>query len=42
VSSFTAEVMAKHRSDRESVLMRLDLLRGTTARALWIADLESV
>jgi DNA topoisomerase-2 len=42
VSSFTAEVMAKHRSDRESVLTRLDLLRGTNARALWIADLESV
>ena len=42
VSSFTAEVMAKHRADRESVLDRLGLLRGTTARALWIADLESV
>jgi DNA topoisomerase-2 len=42
VSSFTAEVMAKHRSDRESVLTRLDLLRGTNARALWIADLESI
>ena len=42
VSSFTAEVMAKHRADRESVLNRLELLRGTTARALWLADLESV
>jgi DNA gyrase/topoisomerase IV subunit A len=42
ISSFTAEVMAKHRSDRESVLNCLDLLRGTTARALWIADLESL
>jgi DNA topoisomerase-2 len=42
VSSFTAEVMAKHRADRENVLSCLDLLRGTTARALWIADLESV
>ena len=42
VSSFTAEVMAKHRADRESVLGRLALLRETTARALWLADLESV
>ena len=42
VSSFTAEVMAKHRADRENVLNRLELLRGTTARALWLADLESV
>jgi DNA topoisomerase-2 len=42
ISSFTAEVMAKHRSDRESVLNCLELLRGTTARALWIADLESL
>jgi DNA topoisomerase II len=42
VSSFTAEVMAKHRSDRESVLNRLQTLRATTARALWLADLESV
>ena len=42
VSSFTSEVMAKHRSDRENVLNRLELLRGTTARALWLADLESV
>lgn len=41
VSSFTSEVMAKHRADRESVLNRLELLRGTTARALWLADLES-
>lgn len=42
ISSFTAEVMAKHRSDRESVLNCLELLRGTTGRALWIADLESL
>jgi DNA topoisomerase-2 len=42
VSSFTAEVMAKHQADRENVLYRLDLLRGTTAQALWLADLESV
>lgn len=42
VSSFTTEVMSKHRSDRENVLNRLELLRGTTARALWLADLESV
>jgi DNA topoisomerase-2 len=42
VSSFTAEVMAKHQADRESVLYRLELLRGTTAQALWLADLESV
>ena len=42
VSSFTSEVMAKHRADRENVLNRLELLRGTTARALWLADLESV
>ena len=42
VSSFTAEVMSKHRADRENVLNRLELLRGTTARALWLADLESV
>jgi DNA topoisomerase-2 len=42
VSSFTAEVMAKHRADRENVLNCLELLRGTTARALWTADLESV
>jgi DNA topoisomerase-2 len=42
VSSFTAEVMAKHRADRESVLNRLELLRGTTAEALWLADLESL
>jgi DNA gyrase/topoisomerase IV subunit A len=42
ISSFTAEVMAKHRADRESVLNRLDLLKGTTAEALWLADLESV
>jgi len=41
VSSFTSEVMAKHRADRESVLGRLELLRGTTGRALWLADLES-
>ena len=41
VSSFTSEVMAKHRADRENVLSRLDLLRGTTGRALWLADLES-
>jgi len=42
VSSFTSEVMAKHRADRASVLDRLELLRGTTGRALWLADLESV
>jgi len=42
VSSFTSEVMAKHRADRESVLNRLELLKGTTAEALWLADLESV
>jgi DNA topoisomerase-2 len=42
VSSFTAEVMAKHRADRESVLNRLELLKGTTAEALWLADLESL
>jgi DNA topoisomerase-2 len=42
VSSFTAEVMAKHRADRENVLSCLELLRGTTARALWLADLDSV
>jgi len=42
VSSFTAEVMAKHRADRENVLSRLELLRGTTAEALWLADLESL
>jgi DNA topoisomerase-2 len=42
VSSFTAEVMAKHRADRENVLSRLELLRGTTASALWLADLESL
>jgi len=42
ISSFTSEVMAKHRADREGVLNRLELLRGTTARALWLADLESV
>jgi hypothetical protein len=42
VSSFTAEVIAKHRADRENVLNRLELLRGTTAQALWLADLESV
>ena len=42
VSSFTSEVMAKHSADRENVLNRLELLRGTTARALWLADLESV
>ena len=42
VSSFTAEVMAKHKADRENVLYRLDLLKGTTAEALWLADLESV
>ena len=42
VSSFTAEVIAKHRADRENVLNRLELLRGTTAEALWLADLESV
>ena len=42
VSSFTSEVMAKHRADRENVLNRLELLKGTTAEALWLADLESV
>jgi len=42
ISSFTSEVMAKHRADRESVLNRLELLKGTTAEALWLADLESV
>jgi hypothetical protein len=42
VSSFTSEVMSKHRADRESVLNRLELLKGTTAEALWLADLESV
>jgi DNA topoisomerase-2 len=42
VSSFTSEVMAKHSADRENVLNRMELLRGTTARALWLADLESV
>ena len=42
VSSFTSEVIARHSADRESVLNRLELLRGTTARALWLADLESV
>jgi DNA topoisomerase-2 len=42
ISSFTSEVMAKHRADRESVLSRLELLRETTARAMWTADLESV
>ena len=42
ISSFTSEVMAKHRVDRESVLNRLELLKGTTAQALWLADLESV
>ena len=42
VSSFTAEVMEKHRADRENVLTRLGLLKGTTARALWLADLESI
>jgi DNA topoisomerase-2 len=42
VSSFTAEVMAKHRADRENVLSRLELLRRTTAEALWLADLESL
>jgi len=42
VSSFTSEVMAKHRADRANVLDRLELLRGTTGRALWLADLESV
>jgi DNA topoisomerase-2 len=42
VSSFTAEVMTKHRADRENVLNRLELLRGTTAEALWLADLESL
>jgi hypothetical protein len=34
--------MAKHRADRENVLSRLELLRGTTASALWLADLESL
>jgi hypothetical protein len=34
--------MSKHRADRESVLNRLELLKGTTAEALWLADLESV
>jgi nitronate monooxygenase len=42
VSSFTAEVMAKHRADRENVLNCLELLRGTTARALWTAALTGL
>ena len=42
VSSFTAEVMARHRAERENVLTSLQLLRETTGRALWLADLDSV
>ena len=42
ISSFTAEVMAKHRADRENVLNSLGLLREMTARAMWVVDLESV
>ena len=42
VSSFTAEVILKHRTEREAVLNSLKKLRETTAAKLWLADLEQV
>jgi DNA topoisomerase-2 len=42
VSSFTAEVILKHRTEREAVLNSLKKLRETTGAKLWLADLEQV
>jgi len=42
VSSFTAEVILKHRTEREAVMNSLKKLRETTSAKLWLADLEQV
>ena len=42
VSSFTAEVIAKHEKDMETMKKSIADLEGSTASGLWLADLQHV